>query len=240
MQPSRTARASGIRPERRAEQDQDGPETLAAGERDVLPEIPDELDRRVGQLAIDLRLAGTERVADEPQEPLPEDAFHAEAHGTRLATGGTRGRIAHRSANDGERQGERRGELGVRVVLERPVLPHQHEPRATPRASAAAGIRRNTRSPSRQSPPPNGTVSARPLDRRGPRSGRPTAGSGRRGGPVPASSRNRWAIAGGSGCSKGDRDHRHAGAGTRARPRERHLDEPRAGLGDQQTSRAPA
>ena len=33
-------------------------------------------------------------VADELEQTFPEDAFHAEAHGTRLATGRNRGRIA--------------------------------------------------------------------------------------------------------------------------------------------------
>ncbi len=37
--------AVGVRPERGAEQDEDRSETLAPGERDVLPEVPDELDR---------------------------------------------------------------------------------------------------------------------------------------------------------------------------------------------------
>ena len=81
MHPEPHRAGARIRAERRAEQDQDGPETLAAGERDVLPEIADELDRRVGQLAIDLRLAGPQRVADEVEEPLPEDPLQAEAHG---------------------------------------------------------------------------------------------------------------------------------------------------------------
>jgi hypothetical protein len=85
---------AGVSPERRPEEHQDGPETLAARERDVLAEIPDELDRRVGQLPIDLRLAGAQRVADGLKEPFPEDAFHADAHGTRLATGRNRTRIA--------------------------------------------------------------------------------------------------------------------------------------------------
>ena len=42
-EPHRAGARAG--PERRAEQDQDGPEPLASGERDVLPEIADELDR---------------------------------------------------------------------------------------------------------------------------------------------------------------------------------------------------
>ena len=92
--PEPHAPSTGIRPERRAEEDQDGPEPLPAGERDVLPEIADELDRGVGQLAVDLHLAGAERVADELEQPFPEDAFHAEAHATHLATGRNPGRIA--------------------------------------------------------------------------------------------------------------------------------------------------
>ncbi len=94
MHPSRTPASTGIRPQRRAEENQDGPEPLPAGERDVLPELADELDGGVGQLAVDLHLAGAERVADELEETLPEDAFHAEAHATRLAAGRNRGRIA--------------------------------------------------------------------------------------------------------------------------------------------------
>ena len=64
----------------------------------MLAEIPDELDRRVGQLPVDLRLAGAQRLADQLEQTLPEDAFHAEAHATRLATGRNRGRIATVSA----------------------------------------------------------------------------------------------------------------------------------------------
>ena len=62
--PEPHAPSAGIRPQRRAEENQDGPEPLPAGERDVLAKLADELDGRVGQLSVDLRLAGAERLAD--------------------------------------------------------------------------------------------------------------------------------------------------------------------------------
>jgi hypothetical protein len=92
--PEPHAPSTGIGPQRRAEENQDGSEPLPAGERDVLPELADELDGGVGQLSVDLRLAGAERVAEELEQAFAEDAFHAEAHTTPLATGRTRGRIA--------------------------------------------------------------------------------------------------------------------------------------------------
>jgi hypothetical protein len=60
----------------------------------VLAELAHQLDGRVGQLPVDLRLAGAERAADELEEAFAEDTFHAEAHAQCLATGRTRGRIA--------------------------------------------------------------------------------------------------------------------------------------------------
>jgi hypothetical protein len=92
--PEPHAPSTGIGPQRRAQENQDGPEPLPAGERDMLSELADELDGRVGQLPVDLRLAGAERVAEELEQTLSEDAFHAEAHAARLATGRNRGNIA--------------------------------------------------------------------------------------------------------------------------------------------------
>ena len=72
-----------------AEQDQDGPEPLPAGERDVLAEVPDELDGRVCELAVDLHLAGAQRVADQPLDTLAEDPVQTERHAPRLPADAT-------------------------------------------------------------------------------------------------------------------------------------------------------
>ena len=104
---------------------------------------------------------------------------------------------------------------------------------ASPRSSAAAGIRRNTRSPSRQSPPPSGTVSAGPfavqvavpnVPEQAPRPrGRPSRlprGTVR---PAPRESAARIAATTGTPAPA-----------EQCRARERHLDERAARLGDQQ------
>ena len=84
MQPSRGARGPWVLAEGGAEQDQDGPEPLPAGERDVLAEVPDELDGRVRELAVDLHLAGAQRVTDQPVDAVAKDAVQAERHAPRL------------------------------------------------------------------------------------------------------------------------------------------------------------
>ena len=210
-----------------------GRRRLPASERDVLPELADELDRRVGQLATDLRLAGTERVADEPQEPLPEGAFQVETHGTHRAAGRDPSRIRTGQRTTGNGRAERRGNSRSGSVLELPVLPRQHEPRqplerAPPRRSA--GTPGHPRASPRQ---PNGTVSAGPFTVDTPVPDVPQRAPDDED-AHPGLLAEPLGHRGGQGLLEGGRDHRHPGAGDESRPRQRHLDEPASRVGDEQ------
>ena len=201
MHPSRTARAPGPAPSAAPSRTRMGRSRLPPASATCSPRSRTSWTGRVGQLAVDLRLAGPERVADHELESRSRsDALQAEAHGARLVDG-CHGH-PHRSADDGERQRGAAGELGVRVRLERPVLPPQHE------AGESSAERRS-------GDPQEHAVAFAPVPaaerhRVGPAArrevavrARPRAGSGRRGGPSRPPRGTAAARAGGSGCSNG-------------------------------------
>src|SRR5207249_4073278 len=64
----------------RAQEDEDGPEPLAAGQGHVLRELADQGDGGPGQLPLDLRLAGAELITDRTPQSLPDGLLEGEAH----------------------------------------------------------------------------------------------------------------------------------------------------------------
>ena len=210
--------ARRVGPERRAEQAPGlGRSALPARERDVLAEIPDELDRRVGQLPIDLRLAGAQRSPTASKEPLPEGRLPRRC--SRDAPRDRRtGPHRHRQRRvTGSGKDERRGNSAFGSFWSVRSFQPSTTP-GTPWASWAAGM------PEEHAVrPPAGrrcrdsTVSAAPAGRL---VAVCTSQSGLRAARMSrsASWRNRCAIAGGSG-RRSRRDHRHAGAGRQSEGR---------------------
>ena len=77
-EPHRTVPRVG--PERGTEEHEDGPETLATGERDMPGKIADERNGRPLQLLVNRRLAGAHLGAHETVEALSEDPFQGQRH----------------------------------------------------------------------------------------------------------------------------------------------------------------
>ena len=180
-----------------------------------------------------------ERVTHEPEDALAQNAVQAETHAGRLlAAGAGPSARAAPSADDGEREGGAAGELGVRVRLERPVLPPQHEsgrPLGQRSRRGSGGTRGHRRASPRRSRAARCRPGHSPSCRR---SGRPTGGSGPRGGP----SRPPRGTAGPSPPGAAARRAPRPPAPPprdEGRPRERHLDAARALARPPGASRGP-
>ena len=95
------------------------------------------------------RCLGVIAVGKSEEEPFPEDTLEAYTHGMALATNRTRPRIVTAAVRDSQGRARRIYESSRFGSTRSFRSFHPSTSPASPRSSAATGIRRNTRSPSR-------------------------------------------------------------------------------------------